>query len=1540
MVDEPEALPAADEDFPEVPGEEAVASEPAIEAKEPELPVAEEAWEPELAVEAEEPELPSVAEDAAQPELPAEPGPTAEVAEPELSLAAEAAEQAPEPEPAAHAGLPEAPAEEAAEPQSAVEAEEPEAPVADEDVPEALAEETAAPEPVVEVQEPEAPPVAEEAAQPELAPEPEPTAEVAEPEPLPAAEEAEQPPEPEPAVHTGLPEAPAEEAVEPQPAVEVEEPEAPVADEDVPEVPAEEAAASEPAIEAKEPELPVAEEALEPELAVEAEEPEQPPVADEAPEHEPAAETAPPPEAEAPAEEPPEAAPAPESAAPQPPPTPIPAAASKPFLIFRAPRPARPPAPEPEPKPAPRRARARSHPTWHRAIRLALRAVMALTLLAGMGAAALAWRLSRGPLELPWLQQRLEAGITLPGGGQVTAAHAFLAWEGWSRGAGALPSLRLDAVRFAMPGVTASVERALVQLSLPALLRGEIAPSTIELQAPVARIDPTAMPPGDSTDTVPADPLAPWMAAPDEGARHLALRRLELRDGRVELAESPDHPPLALSGLALSVRRPPQGALEAEGQASLELLGETIPLTLNAAGAEGQAPHHIVLQAQALHPAIISGLAPPLAPLAELEASLNLSAGVEVDRALVPRVLALHLTSGPGIWRPRAGGQLAFQQIDLRLGLSAEEVELREARAVLGEAGAAQLPLFAQGHARREGDHWTATATAEVAVLDLSRLGGLWPASMAPETRQRVLDNVGGGVVQGAQASGSFTVSMSEGAPAIALTAARLRLPVRAPLLGAGTGVLGQEALLDIFAEQDHLRLAEAWIRLAPPRPEAQPTTLNASGQAMRADDGWRAELTLGLDGVAFQDLPRLWPQGLGGGTRGWITENLTNGVISGGVWRFGLTLPDAGEPQLTRLEGQARVVGATVHWLRPVPPIQGVSGNAEFTLDAVTLTTEGGRQTRADGTLTGVEVPSATLRFTGLRDEDQFADMAFQIQGSLPDLVSVLRHPRLKLFERRPLDLTVAAGQQNTRFTLAFPLLKDIPNEALRVRAESRITGLAIPRILLGQALDNGTADLVVDPERLRVNGTANLLGAPMRLSVDMDLRNGAPAQIVTRETMQGTLSAEQLRTLGFDLGDILTGSVALNARTERRRNGQGQVFMQADLAPARLDIPVAGWRKDVGSPGSAEAVLRLEGDRLVSVENGRVDVLELSLRGRAVANRNSRIERYEVSESQFGGSRFQGEVRPPAQPGAPWVANLRGPIFDLRPILGRSRGEPPAEGAEPPTVPPLTLEARFDRVTTTNSQQVLGLQLRAAMDDHSVLRSANVRGRTAASGENFELAVAPRGQGRTLRLTAENGGALLRAFDATEAIEGGRLSVTGAWENNTAGTPLVGMAEMETFTLRRAPAMGKVLQAMTLYGLVDALQGGSGLNFARMTVPFSLTEDVFAVMDARAISSSLGVTARGRVLRGVDVLDIEGTIVPAYLFNQMLGNLPVLGRLFSPEPGGGVFATSFRAQGPAADPQVLVNPLSTLTPGFLRGLFGLGQEPASTSSQAPARR
>ena len=66
-------------------------------------------------------------------------------------------------------------------------------------------------------------------------------------------------------------------------------------------------------------------------------------------------------------------------------------------------------------------------------------------------------------------------------------------------------------------------------------------------------------------------------------------------------------------------------------------------------------------------------------------------------------------------------------------------------------------------------------------------------------------------------------------------------------------------------------------------------------------------------------------------------------------------------------------------------------------------------------------------------------------------------------------------------------------------------------------------------------------------------------------------------------------------------------------------------------------------------------------------------------------------------------------------------------------------------------------------------------------------------------------------------------------------------GSAEIEDFRIRDAPPLAKLLQAMTLYGLVEVMQG-PGLGFSRLIAPFRLTDDALELtMRVRSVPRSV---------------------------------------------------------------------------------------------------
>jgi hypothetical protein len=106
----------------------------------------------------------------------------------------------------------------------------------------------------------------------------------------------------------------------------------------------------------------------------------------------------------------------------------------------------------------------------------------------------------------------------------------------------------------------------------------------------------------------------------------------------------------------------------------------------------------------------------------------------------------------------------------------------------------------------------------------------------------------------------------------------------------------------------------------------------------------------------------------------------------------------------------------------------------------------------------------------------------------------------------------------------------------------------------------------------------------------------------------------------------------------------------------------------------------------------------------------------------------------------------------------------------------------------------------------------------------------------------------------------------------------------------------------------------------------------------NARAMGAALGLTADGTLDLEKKTASLRGTIVPAYSINSALGKIPLIGRIFTGQKGGGVFAATYQLSGDLAKPKITVNPLAALAPGFLRNLIGiLGTE---SKGKPPSRK
>jgi len=88
---------------------------------------------------------------------------------------------------------------------------------------------------------------------------------------------------------------------------------------------------------------------------------------------------------------------------------------------------------------------------------------------------------------------------------------------------------------------------------------------------------------------------------------------------------------------------------------------------------------------------------------------------------------------------------------------------------------------------------------------------------------------------------------------------------------------------------------------------------------------GVEVRATAHVTDAALDSFERYWPPGVVKDARDWVVENLRDGHVEDARFSVGLSGPDWAGIDVSTFDGEATVKGASVHYLRPMPPIVGI---------------------------------------------------------------------------------------------------------------------------------------------------------------------------------------------------------------------------------------------------------------------------------------------------------------------------------------------------------------------------------------------------------------------------------------------------------------------------------------------------------------------------------------------------------------------------------------------------------------------------------------
>ncbi|MDP2123345.1 MAG: AsmA-like C-terminal domain-containing protein [Parvibaculum sp.] len=1118
--------------------------------------------------------------------------------------------------------------------------------------------------------------------------------------------------------------------------------------------------------------------------------------------------------------------------------------------------------------------------------------------------AVLAWRLSSGPVSVAFLGGMIEtAAAPSLQGGKLNVGDTVLRWSAADRRL----SLRLVEVRLtgADDNVVAFVPELAFQISMPALLRGVLAPTAIDfygvsatvLRRPDSGI--TLAMAGAGTPARPADPeaaafvgrLIEALSAGEETGTPLDyLTHVGIRDGTLRLVDEVNGVAFDAPSANLVVFRG-VGGLAATLQADIAIDDTFATVEMNGLLPSGADSAQIEARATNVVPAAFARMSPAFADYAVFNAPVG----------------------ARGNLRIRANGDMLSARLTLDAG--AGEIDLPN-------PWDASIPIE-KAHAEVEFDG----VARRIDLIGLTFEAGPHSASLVGRLDYRIGDglNIAGATVD-LVANNIHTEVPGFFEGPVDLETARLK---------------GDFDFDSLSAEIEELTI------------ETAGGGISVNGTVRDGERSPAVRVSGRLDAMPLDAFKAIWPLPLAKGAREWVGKNLSGGDVTGGSFEIDMPagMIDDADNRIPipdeNLHVEFAVKGATLRYIGEMPPMENVEANGQVTGDrfdawvsAADIEVPGG------GSLA---VSEGHFHADELHRKGAPGHIEFGVVGATADILSLLDHEPLNLIGNFGVEPRDVSGSGRIKGQLVLPLVKDVTMEDVDFSGTARADDLAIPGILQNVSITSGTLDIDVSRSGLVARGPVGINGAP---PLDLEWReNFARASGVgSSYRLSGTLDDDGRKAVGVGLTDFLNGSAAIDATFSGDGKEVNRAAIKADLTDAIVKLDYAGWWKAAGVPAMAEL-------RLTFLSGGGFDVSGFQLTGDQIEARgdfslgsDGRLTAANLPIVRLGPDNDFSFMAGPTDDTSVTMT-VRGARFDARRLLaeiisGRKDDDEEAQdddGSQPPLLSPdvvadparrTAIHAEIARATGNNDTTFNAVSAKIVQVDGHIW-TLNV---TAVDTQEAPLTIkiGPDDAGvRHLALASNDAGSVFRALDFTDSMRGGTLSATGVYDDAIAGSPLKGTATIDEFRIVDAPVLANILTVGSLTGIRDTLNG-EGILFNGLQLAFGISEGRIDVEDARTSGPAIGLTMKGHVDRATDRIDMEGTLVPAYTINSFLGQVPLFGPLIVGREGEGIFALTYRVRGPSDDPTVIVNPLSALAPGFLRRMFEFGS--STTSSELPS--
>jgi len=718
---------------------------------------------------------------------------------------------------------------------------------------------------------------------------------------------------------------------------------------------------------------------------------------------------------------------------------------------------------------------------------------------------------------------------------------------------------------------------------------------------------------------------------------------------------------------------------------------------------------------------------------------------------------------------------------------------------------------------------------------------------------------------------------------------------------------------------------------------------VSAQGDVTDMAGAMKAQLDGRIGPMPAAVFKSLWPSALAPRTRDWVVTRLARGSLQGGSFRLasGAGSATAGWAATSgRERGSLTLEGANLAFniLDGWPALEVPRALVRLDEQTFELTAPDAWLGVPDGRR--LALSRGTFSIDMKEPLPRTGHISFRAQGPVALAAELLDREPLRAFRDSGVAISGIEGKVDGQLTLSMPLGEALHPRDVRVEGKARISDGRLPKALGPYDVTGAGITVEMTGSAAEARGEMLVNGVPAKIA--WQHVHAAPPEKQPPARFTARLDNADRTQLGLDINDLVQGEVGVEVTVARDAQGERQVHLRADLNNAEILLDSVAWRKPKGRPSVFQFDV-IKGGTLHPIELHNVKLVgdSVAIEGWMGIGADNKVREFRfptfslnvvTSLEAYGKMRADGI----------WEVVAKGPTYDGRDLF-RSFFDV-AYQADPNSKvrPGLDLRAEVATVVGYSDSALRNVKMTLQKRSNKLV-ALDVRG-ALDGGKPFAAVLEPQsGQPRRLRAEAIDAGQLFKLVGFYPNAVGGIMNL----EVNLDGK---GPADRTgTLWTRKFRVLGDPIISEVLQNTDDgqSTQGGrrkmqrQQFDFDLMKVPFSVGHGQFVMHDAVINGPLEGATLRGTIDFRSQYVDLGGTYVGGAGIMQALAPIPIIGPLVTGPRGEGIFGITYAIKGPMSKPQVVVNPLSLLTPGIFREIFQMTpDDPRVLPRERPAPR